>query len=64
MGDIQDWLSQHLPGEANDYNGTAVCAVDQVRGEAVFLNVDGKRRLNYDISAAFEVVIDGAGKMI
>ena len=41
-----------------------ISAVDQIRGEAAFINVDGVRTFNYDFSVSLELVEGGEGKWI
>ena len=45
--DIAAFLSQHLPGEVNDLCGIGVNKVENIEGEAAFINVASKRILNY-----------------
>ena len=59
--EIEAFLSQHLPGEVNDFIGIGVNKVDQIDGDAAFINVDGKRTLNYEFRISLEIVHEGAG---
>ena len=42
----------------------SISAIDQIRGEAAFINVDGVRTLNYEFSVSIEIVEGGEGKWI
>lgn len=59
--EIGAFLSQHLPGEVNDTIGIGVNKVEDIDGDAAFINVGGKRTINYEFRVSIEVVIDGAG---
>ena len=59
--EIGDFLSQHLPSEVNDATGIGLNSIEDIDGEAAFLNVDGKRTLNYEFRIAIEIVHQGAG---
>ena len=61
---IRDYLCQHLPAEVNDSTGIGVHEVSQVWGAFEFVNVEGKRVLNYEARLTIEVVVDGDGKMV
>ena len=62
--EIGAFLSQHLPGEVNDFCGIGVSKVEDVDGDAAFVNVDGKRTLNYEFRITLEVVHEGSGYMV
>ena len=48
----------------NDFSGIGVNKVEGIDGEAAFLNVSGKRTLNYEFRLTIEIVHEGAGQMI
>ena len=59
--EIGAFLSQHLPGEVNDFCGIGVNKVEDIDGDSAFINVDGKRTINYEFRITIEIVVDGAG---
>ena len=59
--DIGAFLSQHLPGEVNDVTGIGLNKVEDIDGDSAFINVDGKRTINYEFRVSIEIVVDGAG---
>ena len=59
--EIGNYLSQHLPGEVNDFSGIGVNKVEDIDGDSAFINVDGKRTINYEFRITIEIVVDGAG---
>ena len=59
--EIGAFLSQHLPGEVNDFCGIGVNKVEDIDGDSAFINVDGKRTINYEFRVSIEIVVDGAG---
>ena len=59
--EIGAFLSQHLPGEVNDFLGIGVSKVEDIDGDAAFINVDGKRTINYEFRISIEIVHEGAG---
>ena len=48
----------------NDESGIGLNKVEGVTGDAAFINVDGKRSLNYEFSMTIEIVHEGSGQMI
>ena len=62
--DIGAFLSQHLPGEVNDVTGIGLNKVEDIDGDAAFINVGGKRTVNYEFKITLEIVHDGAGQMV
>ena len=61
IAEIGAFLSQHLPGEVNDFLGIGVNKVEDIDGDAAFINVDGKRTINYEFRISIEIVHEGAG---
>ena len=59
--DVGAFLSQHLPGEVNDFCGIGVNKVEDIEGDAAFINVNGKRTINYEFKITLEIVHEGAG---
>ena len=57
-------MSQHLPGEVNDACGIGLNKVEDVDGEAAFINVDRKRTINYEFRMTIEIVHEGAGQIV
>ena len=58
---VGEYLSQHLPGEVNDFTGIGIASVPEIDGEVAFINVDGKREINYEFRLAIEIVHEGSG---
>ena len=45
----------------NDFLGIGVSKVEDIDGDAAFINVDGKRTINYEFRISIEIVHEGAG---
>ena len=41
-----------------------ICEISKVEGQAAYINVEGNRTVNYELSCQIEVVVDGEGKML
>ena len=62
--DIGTSLAQRLPAEVLDCCGIGVDAVENILGDAAFINVGGKRTINYEFQITIEVIHEGAGAVV